>query len=456
MQLYPAMKAGMGDWEYYIVRMTMREIAREVQLASELWHDRTLGDAIQRILDESRVKQQIVNYLARRDDRFFSSLVVAAIGGNPSWTPVDSRFGETFGELAFQIDPRYFALDGQHRLKAIKELMADPAGAPPGFAEEQVSVLVVVREHQNVDDGLWLQRYRRLFSSLNRYAKPTDTDTNIIMDEDDVFAILTRRLITDHEFFRAPSDDGASVRVLTKGKNLRTGAPQYTSLQTLYAMNKTLLLTPERRRIWGRTGDLKVILQSRPDEDDIDRYYEALANQWDALLRAIPVLREEPERMRSHDVVDVADHQVDAYRDHLLFWPIGQELLAEIVRSLLDRAGLGDEAPITRMEAELRPLDLVPWNLHEAPWRHLLLIPGNPPKHTVWRIRSEERKAALQVGAGLLRWMVGLDPLNEEEVCALRDEWWGLLYGVSDSESGPDATWREVIDGRERIVNREQ
>ena len=52
----------MGDWDYYIVRVTMREVAREVQLASALWEDKTLSDAIQRVLDEPRVKQQIVNF----------------------------------------------------------------------------------------------------------------------------------------------------------------------------------------------------------------------------------------------------------------------------------------------------------------------------------------------------------------------------------------------------------
>ena len=256
----------MGDWDYYIVRMTMREVAREIQLASALWEDKTLSDAIQRVLDESRVKQQIVNFLSRRDDRFFASLVVAAIGGNPTWTPMKSRFGDSFGELSFEVDPRYYALDGQHRLKAIQELMADPAGAPPGFPDEQLSIIVVVREHQSVDDKLWLQRYRRLFSSLNRYAKPTDTDTNIIMDEDDIFAIVTRRLITDHEFFRSPHAEQRSFRVLTKGKNLKSETSHFTSLQALYEVNKTLLMTTDRRRKWGRKQDVKIFLQFRPEE----------------------------------------------------------------------------------------------------------------------------------------------------------------------------------------------
>ena len=451
MQVYPAMKARMGDWDYYIVRMRMRDIAHEVQLASALWDDRTLSDAIQRVLDESRVKQGLVNFLARRDDRFFASLVVAAIGGNPSWTPIESRFRDSFGELAFEEDPKYYALDGQHRLRAIQELMADLSGAPAGFADEQMSVIVVVREHQSVDDDLWLQRYRRLFSSLNRYARPTGADTNIIMDEDDVFAIVTRRLITDHEFFRAPDRERSSIRVQTKGKNLKSGTSHFTSLQTLYEINKTLLMTAERRRRWGRAKDMKVFLQFRPDEDEVDRYYQSLANHWGALLKAIPALSEEPERMRVHEV---PDPNPDGYGDHLLFWPIGQELVAEIARSLLDCAGLFDAADIATMEGALRPLGEVPWDLHKPPWRYLLLVPATPPQQAAWRIRSEDRKAALEVAAELLRWIVGLDPLNDEETRSLCERWRRLLYPEPADGHETEQMWQEVVDSRARIHGR--
>ena len=348
MQIYPAIRARMGDWNYYMVRMTMREVAREVRLAGDLWEDRTLSDAIQRVVDESRVKQQIVNYLSRRDDRFFASLVVAAIGGNPSWRPEDLQqsvhsraFQGTFGTLSFDEDPKYFALDGQHRLRAIQELLADSAGAPPGFETEQISVLVVVREEQDVEERLWLQRYRRLFSSLNRYAKPTDRDTNIIMDEDDIFAIVTRRLITDHEFFRAPEPEKKSYRVQTKGKNMKEGSPHFISLQSLYDANATLLMTAERRRRRGRARAAKVFLQFRPEESQIDRWYEELCGVWDAVLQAVPELRQEATTMRCHTL---PDPNPDGLRDHLLFWPIGQQQLANVARALLDAAGLGESS----------------------------------------------------------------------------------------------------------------
>ena len=447
MQLYPAIRARMGDWDYYIVRMTMREVAREVQLASQLWEDKTLSDAIQREIDESRAKQQIVNFLSRREDRFFASLVVAAIGGTPSWTPLPSRFGETFGELAFEKDPRYFALDGQHRLKAITELMADPTGAPPGFGDEQLSVIVVVREHQSVDDELWLQRYRRLFSSLNRYAKPTDADTNIIMDEDDVVAIVTRRIITDHEFFRAPRRERESFRVQTKGKNLKSSAPHFISLQTLYEVNKTLWMTTQQRRKLGRAKDLKVFLQFRPDEGEIDRQYEHVSKCWDALLKAVPVLREAPERMRTHDV---PDPNANGYRDHLLFWPIGQEMFAQAARALLDNGEIGDDGDVDGMAAVLAPLAEVPWDLAGSPWRYLLLVRASEAES--WRIRSEDRKPAVEVGGRVVRWIVGLDPLNGDEVERLRGDWRALLYPEPPEASAIEAMWADVVEARAGIL----
>ena len=455
MQYYPAMKASMGDWNYYIVRMSMRDLKNDVQLASAIWKDKTLNEAVQRIIDESRVKQQIVNFLSRRDDRFFSSLVVAAIGGEPDWQPINSqsRIADCFGELSFAKDPKYYALDGQHRLRAIQELLEDPTGAPPGFATEQLSVIVVVREHQKMDgrligDEVWLRRYRRLFSSLNRYARPTDADTNIIMDEDDVFAIVTRRMITDYEFFRSPHPERASTRILTKGKNVRSGGSHFTSLQTLYEMNKILLMTTDRRRRWGRAKDLKLFLQFRPEEHEIEAYYRVACSLWDALLEAIPVLQESPERMRLHSL---SERSLDEYQDHMLFWPIGQLLLSDVARSALDGVGLADEAELSDMTAVLRPLARVPWELHRGPWRYLLLIPSSSDEKS-WRIRNEDRKAALELASRLLRWIIGLDPLDDDGLLSLRRDWQALLYPEPSEDAQIEEMWQEAVSARQDIV----
>ena len=127
-------------------------------------------------------------------------------------------------------------------------------------------------------------------------------------------------------------------------------------------------MTTQRRRKLGRARDLKVFLQFRPEENEIDREYQYVSYCWDALLRAVPVLREEPERMREHEL---PDPNPDGYRDHLLFWPIGQEMFAETARSLLDGAEVGDDADVDAMAAVWAPLAEVPWDLNKAPWRYL-------------------------------------------------------------------------------------
>lgn len=83
MRIYPAIRAQMGSWQYYIVRMKMRAIANKVKPAYDIYTDKTLSDAVQRTLGEKQVKTEIVGYLARHPDRFFSSIVVAAMEGEP-------------------------------------------------------------------------------------------------------------------------------------------------------------------------------------------------------------------------------------------------------------------------------------------------------------------------------------------------------------------------------------
>ena len=236
MQIYPAIKARMGDWNYYIVQMKMKDIAHEINFAHDIYEDNSLNDAIQRDLDEGRVKREIIKYLTNREDRFFSSIVVASLGGKPTWHSVamnttvvpkifaDSKaLGDSFGVLSFDDTPKYYALDGQHRVAAIKSIVKQDADVrpPAEFDKDLVSVIVMLREdHEELDDAQWLQRYRRLFSSLNRYAKPTDKDTNIIMDEDDLFAILTRRLITDHDFFSCARTAKRIIQSKNEGQKL--------------------------------------------------------------------------------------------------------------------------------------------------------------------------------------------------------------------------------------------
>ena len=467
MNIYPALKGHMGSWQYFTVKMSMRELADNVKFAEDVYQDRTLDEAIQRELAYGRVKTDLVKYLIRQKDRFFSSVVVAALEGNPKWFPVtmedderfmlfrdDARFNDTFGVLSFDGTQNYYALDGQHRLAAIKALV-DPSSdvqpnAPDGFRDEEISVIVVVPT-ENESQGSFLRRYRRLFGNLNRYAKPTDTVTNIIMDEDDAFAIITRRLISEHSFFRYSGRDKESIKIKTsKGKNLKTADSYFTSLESLYSINIALLNSHYRSNHgWNGEGETKFkeFSKFRPDEELIDELFDELVLYWDALLEELPILREEPSKMRNHSVNQRQD-SVDE-RDVVLFWPIGQELLAAIARQLMDDRQSDPSDPTEEsVKNSLRGLGGLNWNAHEVPWRHLLLIPASEDNMN-WRIRSEERKEALIVARQIVQWQIGLDELSEDDVEQLRNEWKNMLLPALN-ESEVQNFWKEIESAVQR------
>ena len=352
--------------------------------------------------------------------------------------------------LSFGNLPEYHVLDGQHRVAAIKLLVNGDAGveAPQGFDDDLLSVIVLLREEHDVPEGEWMNRCRRLFSSLNRHAKPTDRDTNIIMDEDDPFAVVTRRLITEYEFFQAPGPERDSFKVLTKGRNLKSGVSHFTTLQILYDANEILLRTRARQVHGWSAGGTQIDKQTHPEEEEIDKYYEELERYWNAILRVLPILREPPQKMRTHEIPEPNDEQ---YQDHLLFWPIGQLLFARLVRGMLNHAFPdGSFVETDRLAEALHPLAQIPWELHEAPWHYLLLVPK--PEDQSWRMRSEDRKETLEYAFRLLCWIVGLDPLNEQETHELKEEWQNLLLRPPVEKSSIEEMWQQVVDVRARIV----
>ena len=474
MQLYPALKASMGDWTYYIVKMRMREVAAEVKFGSEVHNDFTLDEAIQRTIKESRVRKELVTYLIGRPDRFFSSLVVAAIGGSPKFYPVrvsdDPQFDifadeesidQAFGVLRFSGDQEYYALDGQHRLKAIKSLLqpqdeTERAEPPQDFANEEISILMVMRPPESTEAG-WLESYRRLFSSLNRYATPTDKDTNIIMDEDDVIALITRRLIAGHPFFTAPGRHIDSLRVQTKGRPLKEGASHFTSLQQLYALNETLVTTLLRMNSgWGngpeeeREHNLQLFKRFKPGEDYIDGLFEELVVYWDAIIESIPDLRLNPADAKNHQA-DGSDGKV---ADNVLFWPIGQDVMISVARALLDGNLPDPENPLVEECREvLQPLGEVGWGLHSVPWRGLLLVSVLDARQNSrkWVMRNEGRNPAVATAKRVLRWLVGYSQLSEQEETELRDEWLDQL--VLPPDESRDGLWEKVRAIRDRVCS---
>lgn len=467
MQVYPAIKAHMGRWEYYLVRMSMRELAENIRYAEEIHGPTQLSDAIQRELRRSRATKEIASYLVKQDDRFFSSIVVAVLDGEPQWHPVslednpefkvlssDKRLSEAFGVLTFNGEQNYYALDGQHRLSAIRQLLDGETDyrLPPEFRHEEISVIFVLPRYLE-DTNEFIVRYRRLFGNLNRYAKPMSQYDNIVMDEDDAIAIVTRRLVTTHSFFRMPGKEFESSRVkMAKGKNVLAGSSHFTSLEMLYDINEHLLATAERRNSgWGaEKAKIKEYKRFRPLDDEIDVLEAELTICWEALTSALPVLNENPALMRDHNPPSENDQEATQPYDCVLFWPIVQMVMADLARELLDFTKAKKGATDYSLTVEdaifaLQPMNSIVWNAHSAPWRHILLVQSDS---STWRIANEDRKGRIRVLDRIIRWQLGIDRLTEDEVSGesgLRELWYQYLPATAVEEASE--MWLQIESG---------
>jgi DNA sulfur modification protein DndB len=150
-----------------------------------------MSEWIQRKLKEGRSKE-IAEYLIREPQRFFNSLVVSIYGGNPSWhsfsnfkpladdidlAEIPTDVEASVGFLSFTGQEKMFAIDGQHRLAGMKEAVV----SQPALGADEVSLVLVA--HQTSKSGL--ERTRRLFTTLNKTARPVGKGEIIALDEND-------------------------------------------------------------------------------------------------------------------------------------------------------------------------------------------------------------------------------------------------------------------------------
>ncbi|GAA2991607.1 hypothetical protein GCM10020229_00160 [Kitasatospora albolonga] len=241
----PAFKATVGNWTYYSCLMSYAQVAREVNFAHELGGNRDLGTMIQRGVGARTA--EITEYLLTNENRFLGALIIAVWGGDPNYHTVTmdtesqavlQGLDRNFGVLTFDGTQQFFALDGQHRLKAIKDAIKQN----PALGSEDINVIVV--PHFDTDDGR--RRTRRLFTNINRNAKSTNLQENIALDEDDSFAILTRRLLDEDDFLKREkvvlvfSKVGQDGELVLAQRSVSASSPAWTTIGVLYDIVKEI------------------------------------------------------------------------------------------------------------------------------------------------------------------------------------------------------------------------
>lgn len=346
---FPCLRCRMGEWWYYTTSMTFREIAQWIQPVNEVHLRADLSTWIQRELAPDRL-EKIANYLVSQREHFFNAIVAGVYEGEPDWFPIDVHKNsampgldpkesaqDVFGFLHLNGDEKIFAIDGQHRVEGIRAAIK----RKKSLEDDQQCIIFV--GHAETDKGR--ERTRRLFSTLNKYAKPVSKGEQIALSEDDTFALVTRRLIHDYPYLNI------DFAPLTTGANIPpTDKKSITTIFGLYNLIKAI--TPLKGR-----GEKRSLEDGPPSKERVQEVFDGAVQFWDLLRQHVPEIKKVTD---SKPEKELAGKYRNKEGGHVLFRPAGLLPFAKAVRVMLDR-GVDMPDAVGRLSRTTLDLNRAPW-----------------------------------------------------------------------------------------------
>ena len=369
MQTICVQRCRQGTTEYYLAKMPAGELVDSVGLAAEMpeWDGMTADEKMQREPDLNRVVNEIVPYYVSDEDRFFSSIVVDVYSGfsNLVYEPATNIINnlpvayqlplKDVGFLTLQGNERLIALDGQHRILAIKLAIKGKVAIPanllkqkkmtqqmtaltphPELAGEEISVIFV--EHR---DNL---KIRKIFNKINKYARQTGRGDNIVTSDDDIFAIISRRLFGEGEILEAVED---TELVNWKSNTLSERSKQLTTISALYTSAETIL------RDFGYSAKML------PSQDEIEGAFEIVREFWQELLEGLSTYKEYMQ------LIEMKEKVSELRKISLLMKPVTQMALAHVAYKARQK-----DIPWADVVVKLNKMD---WSFDNPVWANLLV-----------------------------------------------------------------------------------
>ena len=491
-----ALPARMGTNESYLVSVSLGWIAANVYFARDLpifkEHQRKNSKMIdindvtaeylqQRAPDYTR-QLPMAMYLTTREHHKFPPLLLVAYQEwvydktHEMWGPhgraresslnvvgLDTRACVVDLDVA---NTQYFALDGQHRLMAIKGLKdlldngrlsarkkdgATISGKDmtrdeiEGYFEEQdldpnklqsamdevmgVEIIPAVQNQETFRESV--SRLRNVFVDVNENAKRLEKGELTLLDENDAFRIVARTIMTKHPLFK---DGSGGLNVDTKRNQISEGSPHYTVLNAIVSITQAYLGDKPEFDVWKDTVlDLKGrrgVGPLRPTDGEIEKGLVRLSMYFDALAK-LPSHQSMILYFSSGTKEGKSPSDLRGVSDgNILFRPIAQVALARAIAWLQKDKGvdLDDLIEILSRHEESGEFDLANKN---APWFGILCdtIEG--------RIRRQKRFEDLCVE--MMIYLLGGFDEDEERRKKLFDNFFEARIGGEDS--GEPVAW---------------
>ncbi len=369
-----AMKARLGDTDYFILSMKAKELSDKVVIPreSEEWKALSIEERYQREIAYSRVKQHIAPYLANNKSRFFGAIIVAAENfedtfefqalsdvttrGLTGWPKAETN---KIGLLTFSGGEVLYPLDGQHRVKAIKFAISgrdeqdkeiDKIAFPCSeLAQEDVTVILVPFERKKA---------RQIFTHVNLHARKPTTGQNIVTNDDDVVAILGREI----------ANDLVGARLVKFQSNTLTDRDyHFTTLSTIYNCNEAIITAITGQKL--KPADKAQL----PKPEKTRMYRNAVRQVWAQLLEGIETFQ---DALNDKEVTG-DEKRCELRMESLLGKPVAQECLVRTYLRLVDPS-----TNLSKQEA-CDNLNKLPWAINAENlkvWDRVLWMGGTDGK----------------------------------------------------------------------------
>lgn len=308
---FPCLRGVVGKWVYYSTVMTAEQIARRINTAKSIREADGLNDYLQRELGKNVNK--ISKYLINNEWRMFNSIVVGVFDGIPDWitfnldsidridaSPEELDYlSDSMGVLVLNGDEKMFAIDGQHRVEAIKKALKENSQS---LIDDQYPVLLVA----HIDNNEGKKRTRRLFYDINKKAVKVSGGDLAVISEEDIDAVVARKLYAEYRHF-----NNGKIIALTSTANMdKSDVTNFTNLLTLCAVAKLIKPSNIKSTNWN--------------DVDVNSLYKTVTDFLDFMINNVNEYR---------SCFIETSQQISYYRSenpNMLFRPIGLILLSKL------------------------------------------------------------------------------------------------------------------------------
>lgn len=385
-----AQKIQMGNSHSYLSTVTLEWLATHVQFASKhpflqsqinnktqdtIRNEITIEQLNQRPLDWSR-QSILTQYLLTRQHHKFPPLLLVFTStwetdlNTPYWdekqTAKKSSISFTpypeipeIGTIHLNDPHRFFALDGQHRLMGIQGLLEllstgelpcynsqkKIIGSPlilnnlvktysitedtlKQLPQETIGIEIINAVQKKETPEMARKRVRSTFVHVNLMAVPLSKGQLTLLNEDNGYAIVARKIAVTHPFLQ-PLED-TLPRIDWDHSNILAKSPVLTTMKTLEDMTEKFLWTKYPHWKATRKGEIPQC----PPPTELTEGIELFRQLWDYLsqLSSYKMLDQiSPVVMRKFD------HEKPSGRANILFRPVGQIAVAHAIGILYHR-----------------------------------------------------------------------------------------------------------------------